>query len=154
MKRSLLSILFVLVATPLFADPNFSVRDWHGAYSFHFDGVALDGINGPLIAHLSAIGHLIADGNGKFTSGTRSITDNGAVREETFTGTYTVNPDGTGNAVLNIQPANIVQEFDTVLTDDGNAFYFNITKSGMPNIFAVVQGEGEKQRKSDKFDSN
>jgi hypothetical protein len=154
MKHSLLSTLFILVAIPLFADPNFSVRDWHGAYSFHFDGVALNGIDGPLITHLSAIGHLIADGNGKFTSGTRSITDNGAVREETFTGTYTVNPDGTGNAVLNIQPANIVQEFDTVLTDDGNAFYFNITKSGMPKIFAVVQGEGEKQRKSDKFDSH
>ena len=152
MKRSLLSILFVFVAMPLFAGPNFSVRDWHGAYSFHFDGIALKGINGPLIAHLSAIGHLVADGNGNFTSGTRSITDNGAVREETFTGTYTVNPDGTGNVVLTFQPANIVQKFDTVLTDDGSEFNFNITDSGMPGIIAIAQGEGMKQRKTDKFD--
>lgn len=154
MKRSFLSILFILVATPLFADPHFSLRDWNGAYSFHFDGIALNGINGPLIAHLSAIGHLVADGNGKFTSGTRSITDNGAVREETFTGTYTVNPDGTGNAVLTFLPASIVQKFDTVLTDDGNVFNFNITDSGMPGIIAIAQGEGQKQRKTDKFDSN
>jgi hypothetical protein len=154
MKHGLLSTLFIFVAIPLFADPNFSVRDWHGAYSFHFDGVALNGIDGPLIAHLSAIGHLVADGHGNFTSGTRSINDNGDVREETLTGTYTVNPDGTGNAVLTILPANIVQKFDTVLTDDGNEFNFNITDSGMTGIIAIVQGEGKKQRKTDKFDFN
>jgi hypothetical protein len=158
MKRSLLSILFVLVAMPLFAGPHFSLRDWHGAYSFHFDGVALRGDTGALIAYLSAIGQLVADGSGNFTSGTRSITDNTTVRNETFTGTYTVNPDGTGHAVLTIvstaQPGPLVQQFDTVLTDDGNEFNFNITNSGMPGIFAVVQGEGKKQRETDKSDSN
>jgi len=153
MKRSLLSILFVLVATPLFAGHNFSVRDWHGAYSFHFDGVALNA-NGTFASYLSAIGYLVADGNGNFTSGTRSITDNGVVREETLTGTYTVNPDGTGHAVVTFQPENLVQTFDTVLTDDGNQFNFNITNSGIPNIFAVVQGEGRKQGKTDKFNFN
>lgn len=158
MKRSLLSILFVLVATPLFAGPNFSVRDWRGAYSFHFDGIALfaNGTTVTFAAYISAIGHLVADGNGNFTSGTRSITDNGNVREETLTGTYTVNSDGTGQAVVTFtgKLGTLVQTFDTVLTDDGNEFNFNITNSGMPNILAVVQGEGKKQRKTDKFDFN
>jgi hypothetical protein len=121
MKRSLLFILFVSVAMPLFAGPSFSVRDWKGAYSFHFEGVALDA-NGTVISNLCAVGYLVADGKGNFISGTRSITDNTAVTEETLTGTYTVNPDGTGNAVVTFQPGNLVQRFDTVLTDDGNEF--------------------------------
>ena len=133
---------------PLFARPIFSLRDLHGAYSFHFDGEAFDAATGNFESRLAAVGHLVADGNGNFTSGTRSFTDGKNVFEQTFTGAYTVNPDGTGHAVLTVQFAPnvvIVQEFDTVLTDDGNEFYFNLTKAGIPDVFAVVQGEGKKQ---------
>jgi len=143
MKRSLLSILFVFVATPLFAG-SFTVRDWNGPYSFHFDGIAFNA-NGTFLANISAIGQVVADGKGNFTSGSRSITFGNTVSEQTLTGTYTVNPDGTGHAVVTHQPGNLVQEFDTVLTDDGREFNFNATKSGIPNVFVVVQGEGEKQ---------
>jgi hypothetical protein len=151
MKRIILSILFVLVAMPLFAGPSFSVRDWKGAYSFHFQGVAL-AANGTVISNLCAIGTLVADGKGNFVSGTRSITDSTRVSEETLTGTYTVNPDGTGTAVVTFQPGNLVQQFDTVLTDDGNEFNFNVTNSGIPNVFAVIQGEGKKQHSNDRSD--
>ena len=34
---------------------------------------------------------------------------------------------------------------DTVLTDDGNEFNFNVTNSGIPNVFVVAEGEGKKQ---------
>ena len=67
MKRSLLSILFVFVATPLFAG-SFTVRDWNGPYSFHFDGIAFNA-NGTFLANISAIGQVVADGKGNFTSG-------------------------------------------------------------------------------------
>jgi hypothetical protein len=56
-----------------------------------------------------------------------------------------VNPDGNGHAVVTHQPGNLVQQFDTVLTDDGNEFNFNVANSGIPNVFVVVQGEGKKQ---------
>jgi hypothetical protein len=145
MKRSLLSILLVLVATPLFAGPHFTVRDWNGAYSFHFDGIAFN-TNGTFLANVSAIGQLVADGNGNFTSGSRSITIGNTTTEQTLTGTYTVKPDGTGHAVVTHQPGNLVQQFDIVLTDDGNEFNFNVTSHGIPNVFVVIQGEGKKQK--------
>jgi hypothetical protein len=143
MKRSLLSILLVMATTPLFAG-SFTVHDWNGPYSFHFDGQAFNS-GGAFVADIAAIGQVVADGNGNFTSGSRSITFGNTISEQTLTGTYTVNPDGTGHAVVTHQPGNLVQEFDIVLTGDGRQFNFNATKSGIPGIFVVVQGEGQKQ---------
>jgi hypothetical protein len=141
MKRIL--ILFALVTLPVFAD--FDPHDWRGAYSFHFDGVAINSTSRAFVANLAAIGRFDADSAGNFSNGTRSLTFGTAILEQTFTGTYTVNPDGTGHAKLTFQPNNIHQEFDTVLTDGGREFNFNATVSGIAGVNAVVQGEGKRQ---------
>ena len=62
MKRILLSLLFLVLATPLFADPVFSNKDWSGAYSFHFDGTAFNN-NGTFLADVAAVGTIVLDGN-------------------------------------------------------------------------------------------
>jgi len=95
-------------------------------------------------AYDSAVGRFTADGAGTITKGTRSVSANGAVFEETFTCTYNINPDGTGKANCNFSvfgPTTL----DIVLLDDGNEFYFNV--SSMPNTSGkpVLQGVGKRQ---------
>jgi hypothetical protein len=144
MKRILLSLLFLVLATTLFADPVFSNKDWSGAYSFHFDGTAFNN-NGTFLADVAAVGTIVLDGNGNVTGGTRSIAFGNSVSEQTLSGTYTINPNGTGHAVVTHNPGNLVQGFDVVLTDEGRKFVFNATASGIPNVFVIAQGDGEKQ---------
>ena len=95
-------------------------------------------------AYDSAVGRFTADGAGTITKGTRSVSANGAVFEETFTCTYNINPDGTGKANCNFSvfgPTTL----DIVLLDDGNEFHFNVIS--MPNTsgWPVLQGVGKRQ---------
>src|SRR5918999_3875759 len=70
----------------------FRDADVKGAYAFSFDGVVIAA--GPV----AATGVVIADGNGNITSAVRTLNFNGAVVRQTFTCTYSVNPNGTGSA--------------------------------------------------------
>lgn len=116
----------------------FRDADVEGPYAFSFDGTVIGA--GPI----AATGVLVADGRGHITSGVRTLNVNGSVAQQTFTCTYSVNPDGTGSAVCPVddpQPgAPVVETFDFALEDGAKAFRLVGTTAGI-----TVLGSGAKQ---------
>jgi hypothetical protein len=138
-----LALTATLLMTPAWADEGFTNRDFKGDYAFHLDGVLTS--PGPVVtAYDAAIGRFTADGAGNITQGTRSVSANGTIVEETFTCTYNVNPDGTGKVTCNFSVFG-ASTLAIVLRDDGEEFYFNVTS--MPNTMGkpVLQGVGKRQ---------
>jgi hypothetical protein len=89
-----------LLTAPAWADEGFTDRDFKGDYAFHLDGV-LTSLGSPVVAAYDAsVGRFTADGKGNITQGTRSVSANGTIVEETFTCSYNVNPDGTGRQLV------------------------------------------------------
>jgi hypothetical protein len=134
-------LLALLAATPV---ERFTNHDFKGDYVFHLDGVLTPLGASVVTASDAAIGRFTADGAGNITRGTRSVSANGTIVEETFTCTYNVNPDGTGKATCNFSVFG-TSTLDIVLRDAGDEFYFNVT--GMPGTSGkpVLQGLGKWQ---------
>jgi hypothetical protein len=143
-KLRTLVLTATLLTAPAWADEGFANRDFKGDYAFHLDGVLTSAPGSAVVtAYDAAIGQFTADGAGNITQGTRSVSANGTIVEETFTCTYNVNPNGRGKATCNFSVFGI-STLDIVLWDDGNEFYFNVTSmstSGKP----VLQGVGKRQ---------
>jgi hypothetical protein len=55
----------------------------------------------PTLGAVAAVGHVTLDSNGNLT-GAQTASFNGAIVPETISGTYTVNADCTGTAVVNV----------------------------------------------------
>jgi hypothetical protein len=71
-----------------------SLQSLSGAYTYVFRGFKFGGNE----HGFSAVGRLVADGNGNFT-GADTVSDAGAItRDRQYTGTYTMNADCTGSA--------------------------------------------------------
>jgi hypothetical protein len=106
----------------------FRDSDVEGPYAFSFDGTLIGA--GPV----AATGVVVADGRGNITSGVRTLNLNGTVAQQTFTCTYSVNPDGTGSAVCPLDTplpgAPAVETFDFALEDRGRAFRLLGTTAG------------------------
>jgi hypothetical protein len=89
---------------------------------------------------------LTFDGEGQFAGNLtlRLNTPTGPITQSRvpYTGTYTVNPDCTGEDTLinTLTGGSNTHEF--VLLDKGRSFYINVTTPGAPPI---VSGEGRKQ---------
>jgi hypothetical protein len=133
-----------LLSVPAWATEGFTNRDFKGDYAFHLTGVLTSPGTSAVTAYDTAVGRFTADGAGSITQGTRSLSANGTIIDETFTCTYNVNPDGTGTAacVFSVFSSTTL---DIVLVDDGDEFYFNLTN--MPNTTGrpVIQGIGKRQ---------
>ena len=71
----------------------FTDADVRGSYAFSFQGTIIG------VGPAAAAGVVIADGRGNITSGVRTLNVNGFAIRQTFTCSYSVNPDGTGSAV-------------------------------------------------------
>ena len=89
-------------------------------------------------------GHISADGKGHF-SGTNTVSLNGLIAHQTITGTYTVNPDCTGQATVHyvtldqeVPPEDVQVEF--VLVDEAREIRFIRTD---PN--STFAGNARKQ---------
>jgi len=144
MRKGLLLFTLLLGTWLLFAtgkanaDKVFSETSVRGSYGFSFQGEIVG------IAPVAAIGVLEADGNGNINPASRTININGVPITETFTCTYSVDPNGTGSAVCPIddpQPgAPPVETFDFVLVNNAKGFQFVGTTPGI-----VVLGTGTKQ---------
>jgi hypothetical protein len=133
-----------LLAAPAWADEGFTNRDFRGDYAFQLDGV-LTSPGAPVVAAFNAaVGRLTADGAGNITQGTRSLSANGTIVEETFTCTYNVNPNGTGKATCAFSVFG-TSTLDIVLRDDGDEFYFNVTSMPSTTGKPVLQGVGKRQ---------
>ena len=146
-----LALATTILTAPAWADEGFTNRDFKGNYAFHLDGV-LTSLGTPVVAaYDAAVGRFTADGAGNITHGTRTLSANGTIIDETFTCTYNVNPDGRGraNCVFSVFGSTTL---DIVLVNDGEELYFNVTS--MPNTTGkpVLQGVGRRQ--SPGFDTS
>jgi hypothetical protein len=140
-----LALATTLLTAPAWADEGFNNRDFRGDYAFHLDGVLISSSGTSAVtAYDAAVGRLTPDGAGNITQGTRSLSANGRIIDETFTCTYNVNPNGTGTATCTFSVFGSTT-LDLVLLNDGDEFYFNLT--GMPNTTGkpVIQGVGKRQ---------
>ena len=133
-----------LLTAPAWADEGFTNRDFKGDYAFHLDGVLTSSGTSAVTAYNAAVGRFTADGAGNITQGTRSLTANGTIIDETFTCTYKVNPDGTGTATCAFSVFGTTT-LDLVLADDGDEFYFNLTSMPSTTGKPVIQGVGKRQ---------
>lgn len=115
-----------LVAPVAEAGGGFSVRDVDGQFAFAFDGFVTFGALVPV----AAVGRFIADGRGNITDGVRTLVVGGIAVKQTFTCTYTVNPDGTGSAACEIAGASD-ESFDFVIVDKKKEVFFTATTPGV-----------------------
>src|SRR5881628_1516602 len=85
------------------------------------------------VASILAIVCLVADGDGSITDGVRTLVAGGAAIRQTFTCSYTVNPDGTGSArctVITEGFPNSVETFDFVIVERKKEAFFTSTTAG------------------------
>jgi hypothetical protein len=83
-------------AAPAYAAGPCSLARAAGNYSFTDNGTVVN------VGPRTAVGAFTLDAAGNITNGTATSSLNGVVAEETFSGTYTVNPDCTGSGSAQI----------------------------------------------------
>jgi hypothetical protein len=123
---------FTLTINPGTANPNSLLL---GSYAFLFTGFDAQGA-------LTANGVLTANGNGIITSGLEDVNrTNGVVFGATLTGTYAMNPDGTGTMQLvasNQFKVVFTSDFQIVMDSEGNLRFFeNDTNNTTPPPLAA-----------------
>lgn len=95
------------------------------AYTLTETVIAPPAIAGPT----AEVGTQTFDGRGA-TTGTATLSANGAIFQFTFAGTYTVNPDCTGTFTLQIASFGIIQHVFFVIDDSGTEFRAIETDAG------------------------
>jgi len=137
MKRSTLAKTFAMAAvaalalcispTAKAADLGCSTATLKGTFAYTSTGVivAPADIAGPI----AEVGTQNFDGNGG-TTAAATISGNGSIQALTIVGTYTVNPDCTGTAALQVSPFGITVDVLFVIDDGGNGFQAMETNSG------------------------
>jgi len=100
----------------------FSTASLNGTYVFAANGTTPNNF-------FAVAGQFTADGNGRITAGTRDTVNDGGGQtlNEPFTGTYTVNQDGRGQALFNGSFGQVIYRF--VLRGNGEATLFQISNS-------------------------
>ncbi len=77
----------------------FSNRSVKGNYGFSVYGVAVHHMDGSTTP-AALVGRLTANGKGDIVDGFRVLNTDGSIFEQRFTGSYSVNADGTGEITL------------------------------------------------------
>jgi hypothetical protein len=114
----------------------FTNASLQGPYAFSFSGVESPG------SHIVAVGRLVLDGNGNITSGSERRTEDGFEFQFNVTGTYSVNPDGTGRLTMRFDGS--VDTWSIVLSAQGQRVRMaNIEPNNFLN--GALLGEMEKQ---------
>ena len=142
MKRKgalLAAIVMSVSATGVSAEKSFTVKSIKkGGYAFSFEGEII-GV-GPVVA----AGVMESDGNGNITEAVRTISINGVPTTQTFTCSYSINPDGSGSATCPLDNPGpgfpSVETFDLALEDKAHSFRFVGTTPGV-----AVLGSGTRQ---------
>jgi hypothetical protein len=121
---SVLAVVFVLAAAPAVSADDWSRhrcsnRSVAGPFGYTSTGTRVG------IGPVAGVGVLTFDRNGNVTDGKQTVSFGGTIAEETYSGTYSVNPDCTGSVtvdVLSSIPAfNRTTTFDLVWVDDSNS---------------------------------
>lgn len=129
-------ILFVSFSQ---ADDNgYTLADVKGNYGFSFNGQIVG------YAPIAAAGVITADGKGNIPKAVRTISVGGMINTQTFSCTYTINPNGTGSAFCPLDAPITgfpnVETFDFVMQDKGKAFRIVGTTPGV-----AIVGTGKRQ---------
>ena len=95
-------------------------------YSYNINGTYYD--NQGYYYLYGEIGLMMFDGNGNIT-GSASLSDDGTAAHITYTGTYTMNPDCSGNMTINF--TNGSEAFDFVLKNGGKGINLIETDPGV-----------------------
>jgi hypothetical protein len=132
--------LFVVKPKAVRADDGCVASSLTGPFGYSMNGYVYDRFGNYYF--LSAVGRLTSDGNGALT-GADTLSLDGTVGKRKYTGTYTVNADCTGSAVLTISEGTALgtgANFDLVLADGGKQIDFVQTDSSF-----VFSGTAKKQ---------
>ena len=118
---------------------HFTNADLRGRYAASFQG-QIDG------TPVATEGFFIADGAGKITSATRTLSFGGTRLTQTFTCTYDVAADGTGTgtADCNIERGQATESYTFVLEDEGSGVRFLLV-SGTDGTNFVVLGSATRK---------
>ena len=128
----------IFLPQPVNAQVGLSNASLTGAYGFSFSGFENNG------RYIVAVGRLVFDGNGTITGGIERRTETGGLETEfALSGTYAVNPDGTGTISM-VFFGGSVDTWKIVLVGGGQRVKM---VSIEPNnfLFGAMVGELEKQ---------
>ncbi len=117
---------------------SFSKRDLNGRYASFAQATFFDPVQNRT-TYATCVGVVTFDGRGRFTDHEVHSYDGVIVRDD-FTGTYTVNPDGTG--VMHVVGENEAYDYDIVLSNEGKDVIF-LVELPVPGL--VSQGTLKKQ---------
>ena len=123
------------------AAPGYSVKDVDGATTFDFDGFV---IMGGTAVPVASMGRFVADGNGNITDGVRTLVVGGTTIRQTFSCTYNVNVDGTGDATCAIMTSGVpsgTETFDFVIVERKKESFFTGTSPGV-----TIRGRTQRQQ--------
>jgi hypothetical protein len=98
-----------------------------GSYAYNFSGFI--SLSATQVLPASAAGRITFDGRGQ-VSGTQTRSVAGSALDETYSGTYTVNPDCTGSFTVNVQPDTRVSTVKVEWANNTNDVYFVFTNPG------------------------
>ena len=116
---------FIAIALPAQAT-QCSLANVAGSYGYTFSGfVAI----APAFVPAAAAGRITFDGNGH-VSGTQTRVVAGSSLDETYSGTYSVNPNCTGSFTVLVEPDTRTSTIDLVWTDNTNGVSAVFTNPG------------------------
>jgi hypothetical protein len=109
-----------------------------GPASATCSNATLNGVWGYIVG--AAVGQFTADGKGNLTNGSQTVSQNGVIETQTFTGTYSVLTNCTGRVTAKITGGGTVTA--NIVADDGNkGFQIIDTISGKAAAgFSLAQG--------------
>lgn len=146
---ALSSSLLLSLATPSVdarGNRGFSVKDIRGDYSVSFHGEIAEG---PVVGHAVAVGAGHSDGKGNLRV-TRTLNINGTfIVEQTAVCTYSVNPNGTGEASCTFSAPGLPdsqEDYALVIVDHSEVDYISTTPG------TAVLGTGKKQGRGSSDD--
>jgi hypothetical protein len=126
---SLCSLFALVVAPALRADDDHhrcSLRNVSGDWGFTTNGTRIG------VGPVAGAGVFTLDKNGNILDGAQTVSFNGTVADETFSGTYTVNDDCTGQATVVVASpiAPRTSHLNLVFVGDSNAVRMIFTDAG------------------------
>ena len=136
--------LMCLIVAAADAAPGFSNKDIDGPTTFEFEGfVTVPVPGGTATVPAASIGRFVADGNGTLADGVRTLVVGGTTLRQTFTCSYNVDADGTGDAtcIVLTDGAPSTETFDFVIIERKKAAFFTGTNPGV-----TISGRTKRQQ--------
>ena len=135
MKPTALLAMLALLSTPALADHDCSRRGISGDWGFTVTGSRVG------VGNVAGVGIFTLLKDGSVVNGRQTISLGGTAVPETFSGTYTIGPDCTGSAHINISSpaAPRLASFAVVVTDKQRAIRMVFTDPGTISVIEATR---------------